>query len=85
MTPQEQVALSYRYLAPRVFRLDCGLYALVDMAGDAPPAILSGEALLIAIPTLGELDSSVAPVPVPVPKPTSKPPRPSLNDVLGML
>jgi hypothetical protein len=57
LSPDEQAALSIRYIAPRVVLLDSGLYALIDMQGDNPPAILSGDALLYAIPTEAELSA----------------------------
>lgn len=89
MTPELQEALSFRWIAPRVVRLDCGLFALCPMVGDDPPVILSGDALLLAIPTTRELDlSSSSSHSTPAgPKGAKREvkPTPTLNQVLDLL
>lgn len=69
MTPDEQAASSIRYIAPRVVLLDSGLFALIDMMGEAPPAILNAEALIYAIPTESELCTQYNQLSRPKPKP----------------
>lgn len=58
MTSDEQEALSFRYVAPRVFRLSSGNIALCPMIGREPPIIYTPEAFmnLLPIPSMQDLE-----------------------------
>lgn len=60
MTDDEQEALSFRYVAPRIFILSSGNIAIVPMVGRKPPVIVETKNfydLVSYLPTMEELEA----------------------------
>lgn len=86
MTTDEQEALSFRYIAPRIFFLSSGNIAIIPMIGEAKPVIVESQNfydLQSYIPDMQELEAlERAQVRAQTRPATPKPPKATLDDLI---